>query len=112
MTRIAFLSAGAPRHGKNFREQVQRLADKAGYGWECEFWEWKTDGYESYDFSCVDWIWNVGNFGNFFQWLAQKKPRPKAISMWIGTDILQHRDIVRQGISDPRSEERRVGKEG
>ena len=101
MTRIAFLSAGAPRHGKNFREQVQRLADDAGYGWECEVWEWKTDGYESYDFSCVDWIWNVGNFGNFFQWLAQKKPRPKAISMWIGTDILQHRDIVRQGISDP-----------
>src|SRR3990167_1068083 len=101
MTRIAFLSAGAPRHGKNFREQVQRLADKAGYGWECEFLEWQKDGYESYDLSCVDWLWNVGNFGNFFQWLAQKNPRPKTIAMWIGTDILQHQDIVRQGIPDP-----------
>src|SRR3990167_10567182 len=101
MTRIAFLSAGAPRHGKNFREQVQRLADKAGYGWECEFLEWQKDGYESYDLSCVDWLWNVGNFGNFFQWLAQKNPRPKTIAMWIGTDILQHRDIAQQGIPDP-----------
>ena len=99
--KIAFLSAGAPRHGKNFWEQVQRLADKAGYGWECEFMEWQKDGYESYDLSCVDWLWNVGNFGNFFQWLAQKNPRPKAIAMWIGTDILQHRDIARQGIPDP-----------
>src|SRR3989337_722981 len=99
--KIAFTSAGAPRHGKNLQAQVQRLADKAGYGWETTFWEWKKDGYESYDLASIDWLWNVGQFGNFFQWLEQANPRPKTIAMWIGTDILQHNDIVRKGIPDP-----------
>ena len=99
--KLAFTSAGAPRHGKNLQAQVQRLSEKAGYGWETQFWEWQKDGYESYDLASIDWLWNVGNFGNFFQWLEQLNPRPKTIAMWIGTDIIQHNDIVRKGIPDP-----------
>lgn len=99
--KLALTSAGAPRHGKNLCAQVQRLSDKAGYGWETTFWEWLKDGYDSYDLASIDWLWNVGNFGAFFQWLGQANPRPRAIAEWIGTDITQHQEIVQRGIPDP-----------
>ena len=102
--RFTFLSAGAPRHGKNLRSEVQAINDREKWGWETQFWEWQKDGYESYDFLWPDWIWNMGNFETVFNWMAEKKrdyPKLKFIAQWIGTDILQHESFVNQGFPDP-----------
>lgn len=98
--KIAFLSAGAPRHGVNMTKEVQQLSDKAGWGWQTEFWDWKQDGYDSYDFSSVNWAWWVGCFGTVFQFI-QARPECKHIAQFIGTDVLQHVEMMQQGQYDP-----------
>ena len=100
MVRFAVVSAGAPRHGKNLQAQLQSISDQEGWGWECEFLEWQQDGYESHDFSKVDWVWNVGNFENVFMWMSQLDG-PEKIAHWVGTDLLQHGDVVNRGLPDP-----------
>ena len=100
--KLAFLSAGAPFHGRNLKNQIQRMADAAGWGWECDFLEWQQDGYNGYDFAPYQWLWNMGNFELVFNWLEQALPEgTRAIAQWIGTDILQHREIVGSGRPDP-----------
>ena len=102
--KVAFISAGAPRHGRNLRDEVQRISDSEKWEFETVFWEWQKDGYESHDFSWPDWIWNMGNFETVFNWMAEKKrdyPMLKFIAQWIGSDILQHHTFVQQGFPDP-----------
>lgn len=98
--RIAFTSAGAPRHGRNLSKLIQDISDQSGWEWETEFLEWQRDGYESYDFTKYDWLWNVGNFENVFGWMATLPESCKRIAMWVGTDILQHAELARR-MPDP-----------
>ena len=107
--RITFTSAGAPRHGLNLQKQVQRISDAEGWGIETRFQEWndhggKTWGYADLELSEREIVWNMGNFGNCFQWfesLKAEEPERQLVAHWIGTDVLQHRDIVEKGGYDP-----------
>ena len=98
--RIAFTSAGAPRHGQNLCKLIQGLSDERGWGWECFFYEWAKDGYESLPLEGTDWIWNCGNFGNVFHWFADLNG-VQTVAQWIGTDILSHGDAVSRGALTP-----------
>lgn len=101
MVRLAVVSAGAPRHAKNLKIMLQETSDKEGWGWECDFLEWQKDGYESYDFTKYDWLWNEGNFENVFVWMSTLPESCGRIARWVGTDILQHDGMVRRGYPDP-----------
>src|SRR3990167_10597228 len=98
--KLAILSAGAPRHGQNLVKQLQEISDESGWGWEVGFLEWRQDGYDDYDFSTVDWCWWEGCFERVFDYIASTHG-PLHIVRWIGTDILQHQEMVRRGYHDP-----------
>ena len=97
--KIIFVSAGAPRHGFNLQKEVQGFSDKYGWGWSTEFYPWKEDGYASMETKPSDWVWSMGNFGTVFQWMESLEC--KTIAHWIGTDVLQHVEMMQQGQYDP-----------
>ena len=98
--RLAILSAGAPRHAQNLQKQLQSISDKNRWGWETAFWEWRKNGYDDYDFASVDWCWWEGCFERVFEFMLMQGG-PRHICRWIGTDILQHRELVGRGYPDP-----------
>ena len=98
--RFAVLSAGAPRHGKTVTRQWQEISDSKGWGWELSFLEWQRDGYASYDLGGMDVCVWMGCFELVFEWMRDI-PGPEHVAYWIGTDILQHRDLVARGYEDP-----------
>lgn len=98
--RIAILSAGASRHARNLQTMLQRFSDSEGWGWETEFLEWRKNGYDDYDFARYDWCWWEGCFERVFE-LVSRIQGPKHIARWVGTDILQHQDMVSRGYPDP-----------
>lgn len=98
--RLAILSAGAPRHGMNISKQWQRISDDNGFGWQIDFLEWHKNGYDDYDFGIYDWsIW-IGCFENAFEFMGRIEG-PSHAALWIGTDLLQHRELVTRGYPDP-----------
>ena len=97
---VAILSAGAPFHGKNIRTQFQYVSDKHRWGWEIDFLEWRKDGYESYDLSVYAWCIWIGCFERVFEFMGGIEG-PKHIALWIGTDILQHQELIAKGYPDP-----------
>src|SRR5436309_14481665 len=99
MTHIIFVSAGAPRHGLNLQKEVQEFSDKHGWGFDTSFYPWEKDGYASLETKPSDWIWSMGNFGTVFQWMQSLNCR--TIAHWIGTDVLQHLEMIQQGQYDP-----------
>src|SRR2546422_618944 len=100
--KFCFISAGAPRHGRNLRQQVQEIADEKGWGWETRFYEWDYErkrGYEDLELREGERLWSVGQFGNVFQWL-ESSGYTNTICLWIGTDVLGHRDLISQGLQE------------
>jgi len=100
LVKLAFLSAGAPRHGRVFTKQWRSIADEFGFGWELDFLEWKSNAYDDYDFGRYDWCIWIGCFERVFEFMEQIKG-PKHAALWVGTDILQHQDMVSRGHPDP-----------
>ena len=98
--KLAILSAGAPRHGLNLCTIVQSISDSEGWGWQTQFVPWEKDGYESFDFSAIDWCWWEGCFERVFEFMGQIEG-PYHAARWIGTDLLQHRELVARGYPDP-----------
>lgn len=99
--RLAVLSAGAPRHGRNITQQWQSISDGSGFGWELTFLEWvENRGYDDYDFKQFDWCVWVGVFERAFDFMLQL-PGCKHAALWVGTDLLQHQGLVAQGYPDP-----------
>jgi len=98
--KLAILSAGAPRHGLNLCTMVQSISDSEGWGWQTQFVPWVKDGYDSFDFSTVDWCWWEGCFERVFEFMGQIEG-PHHAARWIGTDLLQHRELVARGYPDP-----------
>lgn len=97
MVRLAFLSAGASRHGLNIQKQVQAISDEVGWGWETTFWEWVPNrGYDDYDFASVQWCWWEGLFERAFEFMLHYD-EPKHLGRFIGTDLLQQRDLLARG---------------
>ena len=90
MTKIVFVSAGAPRHGANLQRQVQQIADSSGWGWETSYISWEAASATPPPVG--SWVWNVGNFGTFFEWARfLRDSGVRLIAHWIGTDLLQHK---------------------
>ena len=85
--KLAILSAGAPRHGLNLCTMVQSISDSEGWGWQTQFVPWVKDGYDSFDFSTVDWCWWEGCFERVFEFMGQIEG-PHHAARWIGTDLL------------------------
>ena len=99
MVRLAVLSAGAPRHGRNITKQWQGIADDLGFGWQLDFLEWRNNAYDDYDFGLYDYCIWVGCFERVFEFMEQISG-PKHAALWVGTDILQHQGMVAQGHPD------------
>ncbi len=100
--KAALLSAGAPRHGRNITQQWQHIADDNGFGWQLDFLEWKTNAYDDYDFGSYDWCIWVGCFERVFEFMGQIQG-PRHAALWVGTDLLQHGELVSRGYPDPFS---------
>ena len=98
---LAVLSAGAPRHGRAITKQWQSIADQNGWGWELEFWEWENgQGYDNRDFASVQWAVWIGLFERAFDFMLMQS-ECKHLGVFVGTDLLQHLDLVQRGYPDP-----------
>lgn len=98
--KFAVLSAGAPRHGRNAAAQWQGISDSEGWGWEVSFLEWGKDGYARHDLGLYDACVWLGCFERVFEFMGGIEG-PRHIAYWIGSDILQHSDLVARGYRDP-----------
>jgi hypothetical protein len=95
MTKICFISAGAPLHGRNMNNHFNKYSkgEHSSY-----FHEWnKTFGYALVDPSKFDVLFNVGYFqtaGYLFRDIKLLHPKKKIVNMWIGTDIVNTKTLV------------------
>ena len=98
--KLAILSAGAPRHAVNLCTMVQKISDSEGWGWDAQFVPWEKDGYDSFDFSAIDWCWWEGCFERCFEFMSNMS-ECLHLGRFIGTDILQHADLRQRGYDSP-----------
>src|SRR3990167_11492963 len=99
--KIATLSAGAPRHGHAITKQWQSISDENGWGWQLDFWEWENEKvYNNRYFASVQWAVWIGLFERAFDFMLMQS-ECKHLGVFVGTDLLQHFDLVQRGYPDP-----------